>query len=241
MRMTWMVALLLFAPVHTVFAAWTGQLEDGRSIIFDPATNRATITSGHGSGRPLWDGVHRLKDGSTVTIRSGLMVPTEQSLRPDARPPKPQKSTQEQSRVFPEARSTLCDQLVLKCCGLYQECEQREACRLARQLRTLQRKAVSDPAEYRWASTQCEQAMTDKQNFRSCEYSVEILAAPCHHLVQRVCGANNRCASSSSCRMARQLQQFQDQQATQQLPYGPGPHNQCLQLLLEHASFSPCR
>jgi len=239
---SWLIALLLFAPLHTVLATWTGQLEDGRGIAFDPTTNRATITSGQGSGRPLWDGVHRLKDGSTVTIRSGVMVPTEKSLRPDTSPPALQQPVAEKPYVFPERRSAACDRLVLKCCGLYQECEQRDTCCLAKQLRTLQRKASSsDPAEYRWATGQCEQAMQDQQNFGSCEYSAEVLAAPCYHLAQRVCGANNRCASSSSCRLANQLQQLQYQQTAQGLPYDPGPRNQCLQMLLEHASFPPCR
>ncbi len=241
-RLTWLILLLFFAPAHTALAAWSGQLEDGRGIVFDPATNRATITSGQGSGRPLWDGVHRLRDGSTVTIRSGVMVPTEQSLSPATRPPMPQQATPGEPRFSLAPHSTVCDELVLKCCGLYQECEQRDACCLAKQLRMLQRKAASsDPAEHRWAIAQCKRAMQDKQNFGSCEYSAEVLAAPCYHLSQRVCGASNRCASSASCQMARQLLEFQYQQAAEQLPYDQGPHKQCLQMLLEHSSFPPCR
>jgi hypothetical protein len=239
-RLAALVCLALCSPTNSL-SAWETQLDDGRNVYVDPVTNRPTISSGQGSGRPLWDGVHRLSDGSTITVRSGVMVPTEQSLAAD-RLQALQQEDDKHPRPPAGPRNTVCDRLVLRDCGLHQECLGRDACCLARQLQALQRKAAShDPAGYRWASTQCEQAMRDTQNFPSCEYSAEVMAAPCYYLATRVCGNSNRCASSPSCRMASQLLQYQYQQAAAGLPYEPGPHNQCMQILLDHAAFPPCR
>ena len=241
--MVWLVWLvLLLVPLESGLAAWETQLEDGSRIIVDSSTNRATIGSGPASGRPLWDGVHRLSDGSTVTIRSGVMVPTEQSLGLTQTPSVLQQSDEEKPRLPTGPRNTVCDRLVLQCCGLYQECGDRDACLLAKQLRSLQRKAASrNQAESRWALDQCKQALQDRDNFGSCEFSTDVLRAPCHYLAQHVCGNSNRCARSSACQMASQLLQFQYQQQASGQPYDPGPHNQCMQMLLENASYPRCR
>lgn len=235
--------LLLWLIPLTGFTSWQGTLEDGSGIQVDPYSHRATIASGPSAGRQLWDGVHRLSDGSTVTIRSGVMVPTEQSIKHDPGIHQAQAVAPEPSRPMPAGtRDNPCDHLVLRCCGLHNECQNRSACGLAQQLRALQRKAVAtDPAGYRWATGQCRQAMTDPEHFGTCEYAVEVLAAPCHFLFQQVCGPSTRCASSASCRMAARLRHHQARQVANGQPLDAGLKNQCMQMLLEHASFPPCR
>jgi len=238
--LAWLILLLVYP--QNGMATWQTQLEDGSRIIVDPTTNRATIGSGAASGRPLWDGVHRLSDGSTVTIRSGVMVPTEQSLGEIPKSQVLQEPDEDSPRRPAGPRTTVCDRLVLKCCGLYQECGKRDACLLAKQLRSLQRKAESrNPAESRWALAQCKQALQDRDNFGPCEFSTEVLQAPCHYLAQHVCGDIDRCTQSSACQMASQLLHLQYQQQAAGQPYDPGPHNQCMQMLLENAAYPPCR
>ena len=169
--------LCVFAP--GAYTAWQAQLDNGNSISVDPASNRTTISSGQAAGRQLWDGVHRLSDGSTITIRSGVMVPNEQSLAPAPALPPIQAAEPRLAQPYRQSDTT-CRQLVLKNCGMHGECRQTESCCLAQQLRSLQRKAQSsDPGGYEWAIGQCQQALEDERNFPTCETSAGVLAAPC--------------------------------------------------------------
>jgi hypothetical protein len=55
-------------------ADWNSSLSGGRGDVTIHEDNRATIRQG-GVERPLWDGTHRLEDGSTLIIRRGIAVP----------------------------------------------------------------------------------------------------------------------------------------------------------------------
>ena len=100
---------------QAVHAQWTSQLEAGGTVSVDPTTNRATVTR-DGVSTPLWDGVHRLQDGSAVTVRSGQVVPNEAILR--ARKPQPPPTDQAESWVgIPIVGASPCEQLVQRVCG----------------------------------------------------------------------------------------------------------------------------
>ena len=73
------VALLASGPVLP--ESWTSELSRGGHIEVDPATNKPWISTPEGAHVPLWNGVHRLQDGSTVTVREGVMVPNEEVLQ----------------------------------------------------------------------------------------------------------------------------------------------------------------
>jgi hypothetical protein len=74
------VGLAVQLAIPGVAHCWTGNLSNGSELRVDPGTHRAMQVDGD-SARPLWDGVHRLEDGSVVIIRGGTAVPTEEMLR----------------------------------------------------------------------------------------------------------------------------------------------------------------
>jgi len=233
----WLLCALLLAPATLQADSWVTQLGDGDTISVDPATNRATVRSGEGSGQPLWDGVHRLQDGSTITIRSGVMVPNEQ-LRAPGNTPLPLRPGDDGPSRSMRKRDPTCDLLVLKACGLRGECARQESCHLARQLRTLQNRAVRDPQGREWALEQCRQADNDTHNFPACPQAV----SPCQQLVGMLCVDRERCADSAACRTALQLQQLEWQTYFGDSPGASlEPSRQCQEMLLEHAFFAPCR
>lgn len=237
---------VLLASSAFAQATWQAELADGQAISVDPATQRALVTSGKAPSRPLWDGVHRLSDGSTITIRAGVLVPNEQSLsiRPAPARPVPTRPDGDEPPQLPRLARTInaCDHLLLHTCGLHGECAAEHPCQLARQLSALQRRTHgSDPANHQWAVDQCEQALGDALNFQRCEYANPVIRFPCHYLAAHVCAPNARCAASPTCRMASRLLALQQQLGSAGQPPDPGARKQCTRMLLEHAGFPPCR
>ena len=215
--------------------SWNAELDNGRVINVDPNTNRAVIQSGAGAGAPLWDGVHRLNDGSVITVRSGLMVPNEDvmSLRRGEEP---------QARVIP-VLSRACDDLVVKTCGLTGECDGTEPCDLATQLRATQwQTAGRSTEETSWAASQCESSLADEQVFPACEPTLPGTTAPCRQLVELLCGETKRCVASEACRVAMQLLELAQQAERDSAADATlAPERQCQEMLVEHALFPPCR
>ena len=69
------LALVVCGTVSAQVPSWQGRLQDGSRVEVDPRTNRPTVYNRQGVATQLWDGVHRLQDGSSITVRSGVMVP----------------------------------------------------------------------------------------------------------------------------------------------------------------------
>ena len=227
-----MLWLLTAGPV----SGWQAQLADGQTLTVDPANQRATVGTGDNGSRNLWDGVHRLKDGTVVTIRRGVMVPntsflnaTEPAVEAVAPPPLGTQS-------LPIDHDRSCGKLLLRSCGLNNECSQNTACGLARQLSLLQRKAFSETDDRRWPVEQCAKALQYTENFQACDFAAPVLAEPCHYLAGHVCVSSLRCTRSKACRTAKQW--LLDQHASETSPEAT---RQCLALLLEHMAFPPCR
>jgi hypothetical protein len=158
---------VLYMPL--VLSDWTSKLEAGGQVRVDPTTNRVTVTR-DGVSTPLWDGVHRLEDGSVITVRSGQVVPNEEILR--ARKPQPPAIDEAQAWVgTPIVGLSPCEKLVRRVCGDMQQCRQVPACDPAQQLLDMERKerAASDnPGGMTYSSGQCQEAVKDTEFFRQC-------------------------------------------------------------------------
>ncbi len=197
------VALLacLFVSAGPVAAErWHGALQGGGSLQVDPRTHRA-VRDYDGVERPAWDGVHRLQDGSTVIIRDGIAVPTEQMYRA-------WEGGGGAQATFAER---YCDQLARKTCGFDNACRTAAACLQARSLRADEvreqagRSArVGGPAQAP-TGERCRVALTDP-GFPPCR-SLEAAAGDsrCRALVDQACGVDGGCSGSQACDAARQL------------------------------------
>ena len=167
-----MIGAGLFLAVAEVARAaqWSAPLKDGGTVTVDPQTNRATVRR-DGVETQLWDGVHRLEDGSTLTIRSGTAVPNEGILRARQMPAKPAPAEAGAWSGAPIVGYSPCERLVRRVCGVNHACSSVEACDPARQLLTMEqneRKASASPNYMTQASGQCQQADRDRSYFATC-------------------------------------------------------------------------
>jgi len=159
--------LLILLPGIANAAGWTGDLQGGGEVSVDPETNRATVTR-KGVQSQLWDGVHRLQDGSYIIINSGQAIPNKAIL--DARKPVPQHDIEAWDGTRIEGDSP-CERLVHRVCGFTLTCADQPACDPALQLLEMEngeRAASADPNFMTYTSNQCQQADTDRGFFTSC-------------------------------------------------------------------------
>lgn len=148
-------------------AEWTGTLKGGGQVSVDPQTNRATVTR-QGVTSQLWDGVHRLKDGSYIIVNSGQAIPNKEIL--DARTPDQRRDIEAWHGGRIEGYSP-CERLVHRVCGFTLACADRPACDPALQLLEMEnseRASSPDQNLMTYTSNQCQQADTDAGFFSSC-------------------------------------------------------------------------
>lgn len=250
---------LAFTACAAQAAEWSSRLKGGGEITVDPRTNRATIMK-NGVQTQLWDGVHQLQDGSTITIRSGVAVPTTEIL--EARRPKPK--TPETSRWIgaPIVGYSPCERLVRRVCGTDDECPAAPGCEPARQLLSMEqeeRGSNTTPNIMTHSSGQCQEADKDRSFFVTCgQEPVESLppgmpgtetltpahaVTPCQHLVYKVCGIDDTCTGQEACDAARQMLELEstDQQHIGTRGFGSNPTSaQCRQLLPGDSFFRAC-
>jgi hypothetical protein len=139
---------------------WNSELATGQPIRVDPDTKKATITE-KGVATPLWDGVHRLRDGSSITVRSGIVVPNRPILG----------AGQDVDSPFVKPGASPCRVLGRKVCGLHDECATAQACGVARQLVELEGEvSSSDPtASPHLTQQQCREGLQDEAFFPACD------------------------------------------------------------------------
>ena len=126
------------------------------------------VTTTVRSERPLWDGTHRLKDGSTLIIRKGIAVPNPDILesRRQLQPPEPEEW--EDMRIV---GTSPCERLERKVCGPENECLAIEACAAVSQLvdrEWEERRASHNTGYMTRTSGQCLQALRDEEFFLKC-------------------------------------------------------------------------
>ena len=158
----------LLAAVLPVLAADTAPgLQYGGAVTVDPDTNRATITR-DGVTTPLWDGAHRLQDGSVLIIRQGISVSREPM--PGTRlPPIPEAVEWEGAPIVGHSP---CEKLVNRVCGAQHRCGEGEACILARQLLTMEqdeRAASENRNRMTYTSGECDRVNADRELFPFCK------------------------------------------------------------------------
>jgi hypothetical protein len=168
-----LACLLALAVTNVVADAWTGQLKGGGQVTVDPRTNRTTVNRG-GVEVPLWDGVHVLQDGSTITVRSGQVVPNQEILQHRGQPGMPELADRPSAEMWigaPIVGASPCEKLVGRVCGEDRACSGQEGCVAAEQLLKFEkeeRAASASPNRMTLASGQCQEADRDRSFFSSC-------------------------------------------------------------------------
>ena len=168
----WVSAILLAAFILPALAAdWSSTLQDGSTVTVDPYTNRATVYR-DGVATPLWNGVHRMQDGSSLIVNHGLAVPTENIIESRRLPPPKTEEWEDVNIVG----YTPCEQLVRQVCGRQGECLDAESCDPAQQLLAMEDEERNNAANRNlmtFTSGQCLSAMKDREYFRQCEQNTD--------------------------------------------------------------------
>lgn len=159
-----LLVLLLAFLAGPVSAAepWRATLYSGQGITVDPRTHRVTVETGAGP-MPLWDGIHRLADGTPITVRAGIMVP-------NARFQAFQREQRQPAQAVVGAGPAACEALVRSACGRRDQCAEREPCAIARQLlaRLVDELRTRDTGAARDTVGQCQGALADDTFFTPC-------------------------------------------------------------------------
>ncbi|MGD2083250.1 MAG: hypothetical protein PVF91_09800, partial [Chromatiales bacterium] len=231
-----LAAATLVAPVAGGDQMIKRILQDGSLVRIDPLTGKARVLTPRGAEAMLWDGVHKLRDGSTIIVRDGVVVPDKPII--GARRGLPESP--------PGEAASACTNLAGRVCGPGGECADAEACRLAKELAEFERRDREagrlDAAER--TAAQCGQALEDTGAFPQCARAdAETLPSiECRTLAERVCGPASRCADTPGCRAARQLIELERDEYLA----GPGPDNrlkttrQCREAASDTSFFAPC-
>lgn len=164
-----LLTLLAFSAGAT---DWHTSLYGNRGQVTVYDDNRATIREG-GVERPLWDGTHRLQDGSTLIIHNGVAVPNLSIM--ESREQLPPAQPEEWEDV-PIVGTSPCERLTRKVCGAENECADAEACEPTRQLvvrEKKERQASTNPNLMTPTSGQCLQAMRDTEFFLACRSAAQ--------------------------------------------------------------------
>ena len=147
-------------------ADWTSGMQGGGTVTIDPDTRRATVTR-DGVTSPLWNGVHRLQDGSVLIVNHGEVVPGERISEPRRLPPLETADWE----GAPIVGYSPCEKLARHVCGKQDECATAEACNPSRQLLAMEqeeRKQADSRSRMTYTSGQCLDAMKDAVYFSAC-------------------------------------------------------------------------
>lgn len=255
--------LFTVVPQGSRAAGWSAPLVGGGEVRVDPRTNRATVLRG-GVETQLWDGAHRLQDGSTLIIRSGQAVPNAAILESRRLPDQPERPRAEQWVGVPIVGYSPCERLVRRVCGLSEECSSAKACDPARQLLEMEqqeRRANDSPNYMTHASGLCQEADQDKAFFVNCGQTPipgQAVLSPgqtgdvaghrppsaCELLVNKVCGLQDACSAQTACQAAQQLLQMARESPADQGGEGGSVMNptehQCVEALSDEGFFKPC-
>jgi len=145
----------------------TSKLVGGGVVTVDPDTRRATVTR-DGVTTPLWNGVHRMQDGTALIINQGGAVAGVPAPGPLHQLPPPEAEDWEGA---PIAGYSPCEQLTQYVCGPQDGCATAEACVASRQLLAMEqqeRASSTDHSRMTYTSGQCQNARNDVTYFSAC-------------------------------------------------------------------------
>ena len=233
--------ILIFYGSIVCGQQWTNRLQDGSRLYVDPNTNKPTIINKQGLAAPLWDGVHRLQNGRSITVRDGVMVPNTDVL--------------ELRRTFPPQGSSFvvglspCVVLQRRVCGLYEECAGHYSCSQANQLVQFEKdeereRKVGAAFSFREMPETCRKALQDTDIFTPCpDKQMGRRPTPCEELVIKVCGTRNQCAQQPACQPAKQLMGMEYDERVTALSLNSPTYTtgQCRKALWDTAFFIPCK
>ncbi len=253
----WLSGLFLLAaatPVALQAAEWSSTLKGGGKVTVDPRTNRVVVKK-QGVETQLWDGVHRLEDGSSITVRSGQVVPNEEILRARRLPEMPEEKEGLGAEVWigaPIVGYSPCEKLVRRVCGEGQECAAKQGCEVAGQLLQMEqqeRAAEATANRMTYSSGQCQEADRDRHFFASCgaqpapwgsgdAAAAYVPPSSCQMLVDKVCGSQSACGGESACDLAQQLLRLAQEEAAG--GSAGTSDTQCKEALADEAVFKRC-
>ncbi len=230
--------MLLSSAAVSQGGPWVGTLRDGSMVRIDPATHRALRYTQNGAS-PLWDGTHRLSNGSVIIVKDGVVVPDQTVMDSMAQVPGT-------SPVAPGR--PMCLKLVKKVCGSNNECSDSPACSPARQLLSLENDEVRQlgiqPGEPGLLETarQCREALQNESFFTPCAANARVSKpTPCQELTNKVCGKADQCSDSPACDPARQLFDMETQElAASGTDEETETGAQCREALGNEKFFRPC-
>ena len=163
------LAAAVAAPALPVLAEnRTSTLVGGGVVTVDPDTRRAMVTR-DGVTTPLWNGVHRMQDGSALIVNQGEAVAGVPTAGPMHQLPPPEAEDWEGAFI---AGYSPCEQLTHYVCGPHDECATAEACAASRQLLSMEqqeRAKAADPSRMTYTSGQCQKARNDETYFSTCQ------------------------------------------------------------------------
>ena len=203
--------LLSFVLLPLLAQGGPSSLKDGSLITVDPVTGKATRYTDSGTNQ-LWDGTHRLDDGSVVIVRDGIVISganNQQAAQPEARQPlAPEATTASAEAVSP------CMELMIKVCGFNGVCNKSPACSPARQLLKLEgEEAWRGGIKKGESAGQCREALQQEKFFKPCTDTVKKdQPTACEKLVTRVCGEDDACSDSKGCAPAKQLLEMETEE-----------------------------
>jgi hypothetical protein len=166
MKRLLVMSLLILPAIAQEAGAWSSQLRSGETVQVDPKTNRATITRG-GVTSQLWDGAHRMQDGSILITKHGVAVPNQAILQSRELQP-PEVEEWQGVRIV---GTSPCERLVRRVCGEQNQCSDAQACDPSQQLlarETEERNASKNPGLMTYTSGQCLTAMKNRGFFTAC-------------------------------------------------------------------------
>lgn len=162
-----LVAIFMLPAYLAQAGDWRSRTLRGNEVVVDPNTNRATVTI-DGVTRPLWEGTHRMQDGSALIIHpGGIAVPNKPMLQSRRLPP-PKPAEWEGLRIVGYSP---CEKLVRSVCGKGEQCSDAQACDPARQLLVMEQeeRAHSNNRNLMtYTSGQCLKASKDREFFTAC-------------------------------------------------------------------------
>lgn len=232
---------ILTGPAPLSAQTWTSELYDGARLEVDTTTNKPRLHSPEGADVPLWDGVHQLRDGTTVIVRDGVMVPNEQVLElRDQYPPK---------QGFVGEAGLVCQQLVRKVCGFDDECSDALGCTHARQLQQFadeelqERERPGFSARFIETPSLCREALQNEAYFKPCNKGRQGgKPTPCAELVTKVCGDADQCAKRAACRPAKDLlnREYTERLSSAEPGTEAPASGQCRQAVKDSGFFAAC-
>lgn len=176
LAVTMMACAITLRMPDTYAEPWTGTYRSGGEVRVDPRTNRATIKR-DGVESQLWDGVHRLDDGSTITTHAGQVVPNRDILDSRHQPVPPEVIKRLPAHIWmgpPIIGRSPCEKLVTRVCGSDLACAEDEACSMSRQLLNFENRERAASRMHNFmtrASGDCLEAQIDDTYFATCARS----------------------------------------------------------------------